>query len=266
METECYPCIPMQSASNQKSSSVMIKNEPLSEEEEVEEEESGDGDDESGEDEDDNCFVNVVDHPLESNTSESAAIVTQQNHKIVTQLATTVHGSRPRANGTHNKKIKMPNKRSQTSIYTNYAAKTTRCNPKVHVSLLNSGNYATNRTAMETNHNTTARSSSNNNNNNNNVFCVKKQQPNISHQLISNSIAPTNTVENSVTLLSALVPHPNGGGEPSKGMPSSAGGSVAATASTTNTTTVGRIRMQQLQLQPQQLQLQKYVRLTKVST
>merc|ERR1711899_171031 len=80
METECYPCIPMQSASNQKSS-VMIKNEPLSEGED-------DGDDE--EEEDDNPFVNVVD-----DSEESA--VNRQQRMVVTQIRTpssSISGSR----------------------------------------------------------------------------------------------------------------------------------------------------------------------------
>ena len=68
METECYPCIPMQSASNQKSI-VMIKNEPLSEEED-------DGDDE--EEEDDPHFVNVVDDNEESIINRQQKVVAQK--------------------------------------------------------------------------------------------------------------------------------------------------------------------------------------------
>ena len=77
METECYPCIPMQSASNQKST-IMIKNEPLSEDDD-------DGDDE--EDEEDNQFVNVVDDTQRS--------VGARQRKSVTQIraSSTITGS-----------------------------------------------------------------------------------------------------------------------------------------------------------------------------
>ena len=97
METECYPCIPMQSASNQKST-VMIKNEPLSEDDD-------DGDDE--EDEEDNQFVNVVDDTQRS--------VGTRQRKSVTQIraSSTITGSlrnNKKASGQkHNNHTTAPN-------------------------------------------------------------------------------------------------------------------------------------------------------------
>ena len=105
METECYPCIPMQSATNQKSN-VMIKNEPLSEDDD-------DGDDE--EEEDDNPFVNVVDDNEES-------VANRQQRKVVTQIRTNTSSSGCRRG---NKKAST----NQNATQNNY-------NSKFNVSLL----------------------------------------------------------------------------------------------------------------------------------
>ena len=140
METECYPCIPMQSASNQKSS-VMIKNEPLSEGED-------DGDDE--EEEDDNPFVNVVD-----DSEESA--VNRQQRMVVTQIRTpssSISGSR------------KANKKATMSQNPNGSNNNNYNNAKFNVSLLasSSSNLENGKSI-----------GSSSNNGNNNVFFVKKQ-------------------------------------------------------------------------------------------
>ena len=140
METECYPCIPMQSASNQKSS-VMIKNEPLSEGED-------DGDDE--EEEDDNPFVNVVD-----DSEESA--VNRQQRMVVTQIRTpssSISGSR------------KANKKATMSQNPNGSNNNNYNNAKFNVSLL-----ASSSSNLENGKNIGSSST----NGNNNVFFVKKQ-------------------------------------------------------------------------------------------
>ena len=144
METECYPCIPMQSASNQKSS-VMIKNEPLSEGED-------DGDDE--EEEDDNHFVNVVD-----DSEESA--VNRQQRTVVTQIrapSSSLSGSR------------KANKKGTMSQNSNSSNNNSYNNTKFNVSLLASTPKSSNN--VENGRNV---GSSTTNNSNNNVFFVKKQ-------------------------------------------------------------------------------------------
>ena len=140
METECYPCIPMQSATNQKST-VMIKNEPLSEGED-------DGDDE--EEEDDNHFVNVVDDNEEST-------VNRQQRTVVTQIrATSSSSSSISGSRRANKKASIC-QNSNSSNNNHY-------NSKFNVSLL----------ATTTNSNT-IKQSVGSSSSNNNVFFVKKQ-------------------------------------------------------------------------------------------
>ena len=160
METECYPCIPMQSATNQKSN-VMIKNEPLS---------SGEDDGDDEEEEDDNRFVNVVD-----DNEESA--VNKQTRKVTTQIrspasSTIISGSRR-----VNKKV------SASQILNNY-------NPKFNVSLL----------ATQTNSNNVEQiGSSSTYNGNNNVFFVKKQS-NVSYvSTTTNPLIATVVTPNSET-------------------------------------------------------------------
>ena len=176
METECYPCIPMQSATNQ-NSNVMIKNEPLSEGED-------DGDDE--EEEDDNHFVNVVDDNEEST-------VNRQQRTVVTQIrapsssSSSISGSR------------RANKKASICQNSNSNSNNNHYNSKFNVSLL----------ATTTNSNNikqTVGSSSSNNN----VFFVKKQSNAPYITTSTNPLIATVVTHNGETIVTPRTSSPQG--------------------------------------------------------